>query len=202
MSPNESIPEPGQFLPISALDAVQSLPIGYEVFCAELVLGSPATQAAVSAGFADSYAEWLVKRPEIIKRVGELVLERQRDGGITSKLWAELQLVRIARDAIEGVPDKLRPDGTLAKGMEPNHDRAITAVNSICKLKGYIVDRKQTLSGRIDLGSASGQALPGMLDDALGELSPEQASRIRELTAPRVPRTKRVPRTVDATPGK
>lgn len=203
LSSNESIQDTSGINQGLIQEDPTSFPLSWEVFCAEVAMGVPASTASVSAGYSKVYADDLVQRQDIKDRISYLVKARFADGGIASKLWAELRLVQITEACMETVEPALQPDGTITKRRDPDYPLAVTAINSLAKLKGWIIDKKQSVNAKVDFGSANvNGTLTGMLDAALGELSPEQASRVRELTQPKPGRTRRASRTVDATPGK
>ncbi len=168
---------PPDTLAVSIEPRLTPFPVQWEIFCAEVALGSPAVQAAVKAGYSPDYADRLAGRPEIVDRVNRLLEEKIAGGGVSSRLWAELRLMQIAEDCLVSEPAKLSSDGNeLIPARVPQYQVAISAINSVAKIRGWIVERKQTLNGRVDLGSA-GESL----ESALGALNPVERSRIEDM---------------------
>lgn len=163
----------------------KSVPIGWEIFCAELACGTPATQAALSAGYVEGYASVLVTKPEIQSRVQALVAERLSDGGIVPRAWAELQIIRIIRDAVDGVKGELGPDGKVVGSIAPDRQLARAALMDLARLRGWIVQKKEVDERRatIDLGKLGASDLRGALDAMTARLSPGARRRVESLAA-------------------
>ncbi len=168
-----------------ALIAVENgiIPLQWETFCAELAIGTPASKAAINAGYTAAYATDLVDRPEIKARVQELVEARRTDGGVVPRIWAELVLVQIVRDSLNGTEDVIAEDGTIsAKGIKRNRSEARAALMDLARLRGWIVERKQvdTRSVTARLGSKD---LSATLDAMQSALSPQARKRLDAITS-------------------
>ena len=63
----------------------------------------------------------------------------------------------------------------------PNHALALTALNSLAKLKGYVVDKSQKLSAKVDLTSMSPTQLRELFSQHLNDLSPGAQAKLKAL---------------------
>ena len=159
-----------------------TIPVQWEIFAAEVASGSSCVEAALSAGYSRDYAEDLIQRPEVRARIDELIAARQVESGVTSRIWTEVQMVRIIKDAMNGVPEKLAPDGKVTDpGIPRDRSLARLAIMDLAKLKGYVVERKLVDSRKIDLGKIGPAELSAMLDAQLVELAPGERARIKEI---------------------
>jgi len=168
----------------SILDGCKPFSLGYELFCAEIVSGNTAASSARTAGFVPRYADELLKKPEIQARIAQLLEERRRDSGVVSRVWVECQMVRIIKDAMEGipgVPDQDGGDSPASKGVPPNRELAERALMNLSRLKGWIVERKQTVNARVSAGASASVELAAMLEDHLTNLPAAERAKIKRL---------------------
>lgn len=162
-----------------------TLSIAEEMFCAEVACGTAQGVAAKIAGFTSEYSTGLLRKEKIVARIKGMLAERSASSGVMSKTWAELQFIYIIRDAIRGIPDEIdiSTGVVVSPGLPKNRELAASALMNFCKLRGWIVDRKQSLAGKVDLNALTGTGqLEGLLDETLQTLSPEERTRIKELT--------------------
>lgn len=172
---------PAEFEEIrTELDAILSP--NHELFSLLVATGTAYREAASSAGFSATYGAYLMKTPRILERVGQLV-EMQR-GEPASRAWAVGALMRIALEALNGTPDR-EVDGKAIKGMAPDRALARQAIMDICKVKGYIVERKQidTRSAHVDLTKLGRTELMAALDRSMAQLPARTRSRVEKLLA-------------------
>lgn len=167
----------------TALDWVVALPASHETFCAYLACGYEAREAAAKAGYTELYGGGLVQRPDIINRVTELSRIAQPGDGVVSRLWIELQFLDIAKEALSEQEEEIDPVTKACVQPQKSKDLALArgVLMDICKLRGYIVERKVERKERIDYGKVSQDTLTGLLADQLGILSPEQQEQVRTL---------------------
>ena len=156
-----------------------SFSIQWEMFCAEVACGATAKQAAESVGYTDTYASNLRQHPAVQQRIKQLIAERVREGGIVSKVWAECKLVWIANRCLAGRPAILDESGkTLVPAVDPDYSQAQSAIMNLARLRGWIIERKQSLNAKVDLGKSD---LESMLDQQLANLPAEARARVRQL---------------------
>jgi hypothetical protein len=152
----------------------------YEMFAALIVNGSTAEAAADIAGFTANYSHVLTTRPEIKARIQELLSlqsqETEAFGGIATRAWIESQMVVIIRHAMHGRPEY---KGTKNKPgrpeILPDHNLARLALMDLARMKGMIVEKKQTakLSIKADAtGNVDPEAMKAHLANYLDQLEP------------------------------
>jgi hypothetical protein len=90
-------------------------------------------------------------------------------------------MVRIIKDAMEGVPANPDQDGGDSKGVPPNRELAERALMNLSRLKGWIVERKQTLNARVSSGPGANVELAAMLEDHLVNLPAAERAKIKRL---------------------
>jgi len=133
--------------------------------------GSSAREAASLAGFAPNYSSILCAKPEVRNRIAEIQecqdAERDELNGIVTRSWIEAQLVIIVQSAMAGTPAHVSPSRKVATGAEtvpekvlrseipPDHDLARRTLMDLARLKGMIVDKREskTLTGAIPAGA-------------------------------------------------
>lgn len=99
-----------------------------------------------------------------------------------SKRWCENQLIVAASMALQGRPARSSPSNP--QPMIPrNPALAVTAIMALAKLKGYIVEKRQSLAGRVDLNKLAPAELKATLEATLDQLSPGERSRIMEIAS-------------------
>ena len=115
-----------------------------------------------------------------------------RYGG--EKAWIERQMIIIIKAAMHGRPAKIMQaqkavDGNPEKpemivpALPRNHALALSALMSLAKLKGYIVDKKQGVSAKLDLSKLPPAQLQAVLTGHLNELDPAARQQIEAIAA-------------------
>jgi hypothetical protein len=160
------------------------LPAKHEVFCSLVSIGYPFEDAAVSAGYSETYAQHLVRRPEIQRRVAELINRSNGETGPGSRAWIEIQIILIAMKAMHEEPELKDPNGTvIAPATLPNHPLAMAALMNLAKLRGLIIERKQIdqRTSKLDLGKVPPDQLHEALAAHLNQLAPGARRRIQAI---------------------
>jgi len=186
MSPDVLQPDPEPSDPVEVLDLeeLRAFPPAWEIFCAELANGSTIVLASARAGFSESNGNKLTRRPEIVARIRELLALRRADGGLVSRMWAECQLVRIVQDSMEVHFAEYDEAGNqISPFVGADRARAESAVMNLARLKGWIVERKQSMSAKVDLGQVGSQQMSAALDAALLDLAPAERARVKAIAA-------------------
>ncbi len=99
-----------------------------------------------------------------------------------SKQWAELQLVVIIKAGMHGRPAKIHPTNPQP-AIERNFPLAIQAITTLGRFRGWIVERKTSLQGRVDLSKLSPAELQSMLTGHLDQLDPASRQQIESIAA-------------------
>ncbi len=162
------------------------LPLPWELFCADVALGVSQAESARNAGFSAETAPFLMQKPEIRERINELRVCRQQDrGGVASKVWAEAYLIRVALGLFAGVPATvdLETGNVLEVAIKRDWAVGMQAVMNFCKVRGYIVERKQVANARVDFGRVGRDELGAALAEHLGELSPQDQATIKRIAS-------------------
>lgn len=94
-----------------------------------------------------------------------------------SKGWIEDQLVVVVKMALRGRPASQVPSNPQP-AIPRNPALAVSALMSIARLKGYIVEKKQSLAGKLDLGKLSPADLRAVLEGSLDQLAPGERQRL------------------------
>jgi hypothetical protein len=160
--------------------ALESLRPEHEMFAALVANGSTACDASEMAGFSAGYAGQLVTRPEIKARIQELLSlqsqETEAFGGIATRAWIESQMVIIIRHAMHGRPEYKGTKGRPGRAeVPPDHNLARLALMDLARMKGMIVEKKQTakLSIKADAtGNVDPEAMKAHLANYLDQLEP------------------------------
>ncbi len=99
-----------------------------------------------------------------------------------SKHWIENQIVIVIKMALHG-----RPATNVSSNPQPailrNPSLALSALMNLAKLKGFIVEKRQSLAGKIDLNKLSPADLKATLAGALDQLTPGERAKIIEIAA-------------------
>lgn len=164
----------------------------YELFCCEVSCGIPATQAAVNAGFHAGYGDNLLAKDSIRQRVTELLADRESSGGgVATRNWIESQMAFIVRQTLFDSPVALDPGtGEKIRDARPaDLALALTALNSLAKFKGYIVDKSSRLTSKLDLGKLPPHQVQAAIAQQLESLSPGQRDRLKALQSGSEPLT-------------
>lgn len=98
-----------------------------------------------------------------------------------SKAWCERQLVIVIQGAMRG--RGAGPDCAVQPVQPRNYAMAVQAVMALARLKGYIVERKQSIGAKIDLSKLSQAELSQYLSASLSELDPAARRQIEAITA-------------------
>lgn len=180
-------------------DIARIISPAYEVFASEIALGIAIPQAAAHAGFSAAYGHNLIARQDIRERVAQLIAERKAQGA-GSLAWIESQVMMVIRTALHGAEAVGTPahaektgKGKAAKeelvpasedyqpAMPRDHSRALTALMHLAKLKGYIIEKKQSTNANIDLTKLTRAELGRALDGHLDKLAPGERQRIEAI---------------------
>lgn len=97
-----------------------------------------------------------------------------------SKLWIENQIVIVIKMAMHGRPPTNTPSNPQPR-IERNPVLALSSLMQLAKLKGYVIEKKQSL--KMDLGKLSAADAKATLDGMLDQLSPGDRARILEITS-------------------
>lgn len=116
------------------------------------------------------------------------LLRRAGNDDCGSKPWIENQIIVIIRAAMVDTPAKLIPQRVQKNGvispehMRPqavrNHSLALSALMQLARLRGYVVEKKQSLSGTMDLAKLSKQQLSAFLQSTADQLAPGERQRL------------------------
>lgn len=146
----------------------------HEYYCLLRVEGYSQPQAAEMAGFSPTSAYGIEIMPRVQNRIKQLANERSAEGP-GNRSWVTGRLVEVA--------SRLSGHAELSEGMRTQLSSAVTALMSIARLRGYVVERKQIKTATIDLNKLSRSELSSVLDQHLGTLSPASRRRIQQITA-------------------
>ncbi len=114
------------------------------------------------------------------RRLGDALTAESWDYG--TKPWAEAQLVIIAKAGMHGRPAKIHPTNPQP-AIERNFPLAIQALTTLARFRGWIVERKTSLQGKIDLSKLSAPELQAMLAGQLDQLDPAARAQIESIAA-------------------
>lgn len=67
--------------------------------------------------------------------------------------------------------------------LDRNLSVAMAALMHLARLKGYVVEKKQTLAGRVDLGKLGAADLRAVLTGHLNELDPDSRRQVEAIAA-------------------
>lgn len=82
---------------------------------------------------------------------------------------------------MSGLPPKDMGNGSVLPAQPRNHQLALTGLMSLAKLKGYIVDRQQRMSARLDLNKLSSKELNDVLSAQVNALSPGARQQVEDI---------------------
>jgi len=155
----------------------------HERFAVFVASGMSYRASAELAGFCRDYGYDLMQIPKVKERVESLIAAKAAEpDSVASRPWLEAQMTQVIVDAMYGIPAEAGPDGKLLAPATPK-DRQLArlAIMDLCRIKGYIIERKQVDSRRLDLGKVSHAELSAMLDAQLGELAPGERAKIKAI---------------------
>lgn len=109
-------------------------------------------------------------------------LQDERRPEYASKQWVESKMIQVVTMALRGRPANLHP-GNPQPRIERNPALAITALMSLARLKGYIIEKKQSLAGKVDLGKLAPADLRAVLEGSLDQLAPGERQRLLEIAS-------------------
>jgi hypothetical protein len=101
-----------------------------------------------------------------------------------SKAWIEARLISIAKAAQSGLPAKTQHKhgkATEQPAVKRDLALAVQALMSVARLNGHIVEKKQTLAGKVDLNKLRGPQLQELLASSLDQIAPGERQRIQRL---------------------
>ena len=151
--------------PASTVSKLTHLNPQQEMLANLVANGSSAREAASLAGFAPNYSSILCAKPEVRNRIAEIQelqdAERDELSGIVTRSWIEAQLVIIVQSAMAGTPAHVSPRTETAPAkvlrgeIPPDHDLARRCLMDLARLKGMIVDKRESksLTGAIPAGA-------------------------------------------------
>lgn len=142
----------------------------YELFACEVANGMTLADASISAGFSDTYGQDLLSKDNVRLRIQELLSIRASEG-LASRAWIEAQMYR-QYVKVQGLPDEMTVKQASA---------AVGILMNMAKFKGWIVDRKSSVSAKIDLSKLPTGQASQVFNDAMKELSPESQRKLKEL---------------------
>lgn len=73
--------------------------------------------------------------------------------------------------------------GTKYPSLDRNLSVALAALMHLARLKGYVVEKKQTLAGKVDLSKLGSSDLRAVLTGHLAELDPDSRRQIELIAA-------------------
>lgn len=114
------------------------------------------------------------------RKLGDALTTESYDYG--TKPWAEAQLVVIAKAGMHGRPAKIHPTNPQP-AITRNFALAIQAITTLARLKGWIVERKSSLTGKLDLSKLSPADLRATLSAHLDQLDPSSRAQIESIAA-------------------
>lgn len=170
----------------------------YELFCSHVASGMSYGRAAETCGFSAQYGKQLMAKPHIAAKVEQLraIKAAQPPDSIASKAWIETQLVTIIRNALNPAPKEIeeivqpaKPDMgppqivTKKIDRDPDPSLARLALMDLARLKGYLIDRKEIETRKIDLRLMDRTELSAQLTSYLQQLSPAQRERIQAIAS-------------------
>jgi hypothetical protein len=181
---------------ISQCGTKPALSADYEMFAGLVASGHSQSEAAEIAGFARSYSSQIARRPDVQTRIAYLrasqIAETEEFGGIATRAWIEAQLVVIItaamqdRDATmyppEEIDGKILPARVRREGKEPDHDLARRTLMDLARLKGMIVEKRESKSMAIN-GILPAGAMKAHLAQYLDALEPGARTAIERRMA-------------------
>jgi hypothetical protein len=148
----------------------------HEAFAVLIASGASCRVAAKSAGFSKDYGWDLMQRPAVKDKVEALrhLKTTAEPEAIASREWVEAQFVlTLERISRGGLNADAREDARLM----------LSGLMQFAKFKGWIVDRKQVASAKLDFGKVSRADLDAMLGQHLRALDPGARSQLERLAA-------------------
>ncbi len=98
-----------------------------------------------------------------------------------SKAWAERNVISVIKIGMRGRAAGLDP--TVEPAIARNPQLVLQGVAMLARLKGWIVERKTSLQGRVDLSKLSPAELQSMLTGHLDQLDPASRAQIESIAA-------------------
>ena len=99
-----------------------------------------------------------------------------------SKGWIENQLIIVVKMALHGRPPSATPSNPQPM-IERNPALAVQALMQLARLKGYVVEKKQSLAGKIDLSKLPPADLKALLESSADSLAPGERQRLMDTAA-------------------
>lgn len=99
-----------------------------------------------------------------------------------SKQWLEDQLVIAIDMGLRGRPASARPQNPQPL-IPRNPALAVTAIMALARLKGFIIEKKQSFKAAVDLSKMSPADLNATLVAMADQLAPGERQRILEIAA-------------------
>lgn len=83
-----------------------------------------------------------------------------------------------------GLVEKRNSAGEIVDPRQPrNHTLALSGLMQLARLKGFIVEKKQSLNAKVDMSRMSAADLKATLEGTLDQLAPGERQRILEIAA-------------------
>ena len=153
-----------------ARDLASVLSPEYELFASSMACGMSYRASARAAGFSESHGFRIMQMPRVRARVEELLgapTERIRAG-----IDAEFLMLRN-----RAANEDLDPEGRA------NVELRLKLLTAHARYRGWIVDRKQVASAKLDFGRMSRAELDALLEQELPKLDPAMQERIKRIAA-------------------
>lgn len=148
----------------------------YELFCCEVVAGATITQAAELIGVSGTYGSRIIERHDVKTRLEQLLAERASQG-FPPRSWVEAQMVSQYRK----IANMKSADASESAIRQVT--AAVSVLNSVAKLKGYIVDKSTKLNAKVDLNRLPPGQVRDHFSKALNDLTPNARAKIEAITA-------------------
>lgn len=91
-------------------------------------------------------------------------------------------MIIVVKMALHGRPASNTPSNPQPR-IDRNPTLAITALMSLSRLKGYIIEKKQSLAGKMDLSKLSPADLRTVLEGMSDQLAPGERQRFMDIAS-------------------
>lgn len=117
-------------------------------------------------------------------------LRRAGNDDCGSKQWIANQITVIIRTAMVDTPAKLIPQRVQRNGVivpehvreksNRNHALALSACLGLARLNGHIIEKKQSIAGKVDLSKLPPDQLRALLSATADQLAPGERQRLMD----------------------